>query len=573
MQLRVWAPRAHAVDLVGRGRRWPMTAEDRGWFTVDTELTWGDDYAFSLDGGPPRPDPRSRYQPHGVHRASRLVDPTSFSRSDDAWSGLDLHTSVIYELHVGTFTPAGTFDGAISGLDHVVELGVDMVEIMPVAAFPGERGWGYDGVGLWAVHRAYGGPAGLARFVDACHSRGLGVILDVVYNHLGPDGNYLEEFGPYLSDTHVTPWGRGINVDGPDSDEVRDFIVDNALTWLRDYRIDGLRLDAVHALVDTSATHILESLAAAVDDLEAASGRKLWLIAETDRNDPRTVWPRAAHGYGIDAQWSDDFHHALWGWLSGEHDGYYADYSGVRDVATALTSGVVYSGQYSRHRRRRVGRPHRDVSPRSLVVCLQNHDQVGNRARGDRAATVLTPGRLLIGASLVILSPFVPLLFAGEEWAATTPFLYFTDHTDPELAAAVTKGRREEFASFGWPGDAVADPQALPTLAASVLAWNDAASAWGSSVLAAYRRLIGIRRDIGPLASGSLDDLIVRSHEQGWICAEGPTLSIAASTHTETVEIPIGVGGPVLFGYGTAVDRVGESVRVPEDGVVVWRRR
>jgi maltooligosyltrehalose trehalohydrolase len=377
--------------------------------------------------------------------------------------------SLIYELHVGTFSPEGTFDGVRAKLDHLVDLGVDAIELMPVAEFPGERGWGYDGVDLFAPHHTYGGPEGLARLVDACHARGVGVILDVVYNHLGPAGNFLERFGPYFTSAYATPWGKAINFDGPNSGPVRDFFCDNALFWLEDYHIDALRLDAIHAILDTSAKHILEELAERVDKLSSRLGRHLHLIAESDLNDPKIIRSRDAGGYGIDAQWSDDFHHALHAILTGERQGYYADFGSLADLASALTRGFVYGGRYSASRRRVHGRPLGGVPLGRLLGYMQTHDQVGNRAMGERSSALMNSSKLKIGAALVFVSPFVPMLFQGEEWAASSPFLYFTDHRDAELGRAVSEGRRREFATFGWRPQEIPDPQAAETFARSKL--------------------------------------------------------------------------------------------------------
>jgi maltooligosyltrehalose trehalohydrolase len=426
-----------------------MERGDRGWWHAHVPSgAPGLDYAFSLDGGEPLPDPRSPWQPRGVHAPSRLVDHQRFSWTDQRWQAPPLGSAVIYELHVGTFSPEGTFDGVIGRLEHLAGLGVTHVELMPVAEFPGVRGWGYDGVDLWAPHHAYGGPDGLKRLVDACHARGLAVLLDVVYNHLGPSGNYLGRFGPYFTSRFRTPWGDAMNFDGAGSDEVRRFVCDNARMWLRDYHVDGLRLDAVHAIADGSAVHILEQLAQEVEKLAASLGRHLVLIAESNLNDPRIVQPPSAGGYGIDAQWNDDFHHALHTVLTGERHGYYADFGRLADLATAFRRGFVYAGEYSVFRDRRHGRPAIGVSGNRFVVSAQNHDQVGNRALGERASLLMSEGRLHIAAALLLTSPFVPMLFQGEEWGASTPFLYFTDHAEPELVEAVRKGRCQEFAAF-----------------------------------------------------------------------------------------------------------------------------
>ncbi len=490
----VWAPRARRVELVLGRELLPMERVERARFAVDVPgAVRGTTYAFSLDGGPPRPDPRSPRQPSGVHDASHVVDHMAFAWRDEDWAGADLATAVLYELPVGTFTPAGTFDGVVERLDHLVSLGVTAVELMPVASFPGRWGWGYDGVGLYAPHEAYGGPHGLKRLVDACHARGLAVVLDVVYNHLGPSGNYLAEFGPYVTDRHRTPWGDAVNLDGPGSDEVRRFLLDNAAMWLRDYHIDGLRLDAVDALFDSSATHFLGEIAAMVRHLEVETGRRFWVIGESDLNDPRLMRAPETGGYGLDATWSDDFHHALHVALTGERSGYYADFV-PEDLATAQRCGYVYQGQYSRCRDRRHGRPLGDVPLHRLLGYAQNHDQVGNHAAGERLCHLITVDAAQEAAALVLRSPFVPLLFMGEEWAASTPFLYFADHDDPEIAAAVAEGRRRELEAFDWPADGVPDPGDPATFERSKLRWDELTRPGHEEMLAWYRSLIAERR-------------------------------------------------------------------------------
>ncbi|MFP3915695.1 MAG: malto-oligosyltrehalose trehalohydrolase, partial [Actinomycetota bacterium] len=431
----------------------------------------------------------------------------------EGWEGFDLARSVLYELHIGTFTPGGTFASAIERLDYLGELGVDAVEVMPINQFSGRHGWGYDGVGLFAPHHAYGGPDGFREFVAACHRRGLGVVLDVVYNHLGPVGNYLGHFGPYFTDMYQTPWGDAVNLDGPGSDEVRRFFIDNALMWLGSYGVDGLRLDAVHALIDRSAVHFLEELSGEVDALEEELGRKLWLIAESDLNDPRLLWSRDRGGYGLDAAWSDDFHHSLHALLTGERDGYYQDYGTVGDLAKALRSVYVYDGRFSPTRGRRHGRPVGDLGGERFVAYLQNHDQVGNRARGRRIGHLVEESRLYAGAALVLTAPFVPMLFQGEEWAASSPFPYFSDHRDPDLAEAVRQGRREEFSDFGWDPDRIPDPQDLATFRSAVLDWDETSRPGHGSVLEWYRLLIGLRRSSPDLSAGAGDDLHVEADD------------------------------------------------------------
>ncbi|MCK9928223.1 malto-oligosyltrehalose trehalohydrolase [Frankia sp. Mgl5] len=528
---RVWAPDAKTVSLViadgdgadgdaaaeaggtsggAGGRRdtvHEMSGAAGGWWTVDVPSAHhGADYAYLLDGGEQElPDPRSAWQPHGVHGRSRLVDHARFPWTDGHWHGVPLSGSVVYELHVGTFTPGGTFDAAIERLDHLVDLGVDLVELLPVNAFPGRHGWGYDGVGLFAVHEPYGGPEGLKRFVDAAHHRGLGVIMDVVYNHLGPDGNYLSRFGPYFTDRYSTPWGPAVNLDTPGSDEVRAFVIDSALAWLRDYHCDGLRLDAVHAFADNRARHLLEEIADEVHRLGTQQRRPLFAVAESDLNDPRMVVAPEAGGHGLDGQWCDDVHHALWAALSGERQGYYGDFGSFETLEKALGSAFVHDGGYSAFRGRSHGRP---VPPRTpayrFVTFLQNHDQIGNRATGDRASATLSDGRLRIGAALLLTAPFTPMLFMGEEWGATTPWQYFTDHTDPRLADAVREGRRGEFTAHGWGPEEVPDPQDPATFERSRLDWREPERPEHAALLDWHRRLISLRRRLPQLSDPSL---------------------------------------------------------------------
>ncbi|MFD7022521.1 malto-oligosyltrehalose trehalohydrolase [Promicromonospora sukumoe] len=521
--LRVWAPSASRVDLVlpASGTTEALVADGGGWWRSPQPLLAGTDYAFSLDGGPPRPDPRSSWQPVGVHGPSRTFDVGAHAWADDGWAGRDARGAVTYELHVGTFTPEGTLDAAVGRLGHLADLGVEMIELMPVAAFGGHHGWGYDGVALWAVHEPYGGPAALQRFVDAAHTRGLAVCLDVVDNHLGPSGNYLAEFGPYFTDQHQTPWGSAVNLDGDGSAEVRAFVVEKALRWFRDFHVDALRLDAVHALVDDSPRHVLADLSDAVAVLAREVGRPLSLVAESDANDPRTVTPTGAlfqgrAGYGMTAQWADDVHHALHALLTGERQGYYADFGSPETLAKALTDVFVHDGGWSTFRGKNWGAPvPADMDRRRFVVCSQNHDQVGNRALGDRPSRVLTPGALAVSAAVVLLGPFTPMLFMGEEWGATTPFQYFSDHEEPELGAAISRGRAAEFGGHGWAelygaDVSVPDPQALSTFEASRLDWGEAVSEGGGRMLELYRGLVGLRRSEAAVASGDAGGTSVR---------------------------------------------------------------
>jgi maltooligosyltrehalose trehalohydrolase len=510
----VWAPRAASVELVLADRRTPLQrGEDGIWSAEGTDLADGTSYAFSLDGGDPRPDPRSLRLPDGPHGWSAVFDAGSYDWSDGGWRGAPLDSAVVYEAHVGTFTPEGTLDAAVQRLPHLVDLGVTVVELLPLASFPGDHGWGYDGVAPYSVHETYGGPAALQRFVDAAHAHGLGVCLDVVYNHLGPDGNYLAEFGPYFTDRHPTPWGAALNVDGPDSDEVRRWIVDNALQWLRDFHVDGLRLDAVHELHDESATHVLEELSRAVDALSEEVGRPLWLVAESDRNDPGTVTPRGegavVAGWGMHGQWADDIHHAMHVALTGETQGYYADFADPAALPKVLRSPFFHDGTYSSFRGRRHGRPvdAATVPGWRFVASLQTHDQVGNRAQGDRLSgdlLDLDQGVLACGAALLLTSPYTPMLFMGEEWGARTPWQFFTDHTDPRIAEATAAGRKAEFGSHGWSEDEVPDPQDPATFRRSRLDWSEPAKEPHARLLRWYHDLLALRRERPELRDAAL---------------------------------------------------------------------
>ena len=544
---RVWAPHARNVTLLVGDETYDASPDEHGgaphgWFSADAAARPGDRYAFSLDGGPERPDPATRYQPDGVHSRSALVDPRAWTWTDADFHPPPLTSGAIYELHIPTFTPQGTFTAAATRLPALRELGITHIEVMPVNAYNGERGWGYDGVGWYAVQHSYGDPQALAAFVDACHQAGLAVILDVVYNHLGPSGNYLAEFGPYLTDRYTTPWGDAPNVDGPQSDPVRAFIVENALMWLADYHIDGLRLDAVHGIIDTSSVHLLAQLSAAVDDLSEGTGRQLQLIAESDRQDPQTVRPRAVGGLGLDAQWLDDLHHGLHVALTGESDGYYVDYQGLREVASVYARGMAYDGRWSTHRQRTVGQTvPPDVSSRRFVTCIQNHDQVGNRAEGERLSTLVTPGRLRVGIALLCLSPTTPMLFMGDEFGATTPFLFFTDHSEPELDRAVREGRRSEFASFTAFGGHVPDPQDPATMDASCLDWSEADSDEGTARWRLWRDLLAMRRSEPALTSGDRSRTHVqRVNEDSLIVRRlgPPDLLIVANLATDEVVTP-----------------------------------
>ena len=548
---RVWAPAAERVELEVGTETGPQVLPMRqaapdGWWEADVlHAADGVDYAYRLDGGEPLADPRSSRQPYGIRGASRSYDHGAFRWTDRGWRGGPLRGAVIYEMHVGTFTGPGTFDAAIERLDHLRDLGVDTVELMPVAAFPGQHGWGYDGIHLWAVHEPYGGPDGLKRFVDACHARRLAVLLDVVYNHVGI-GNRLSEFGPYFTEAHVTPWGPAVNLDQPGSDEVRRFLIGNALMWLRDFHVDGLRLDAVHAFEDHRALHFLEELAVEAQALGARLNRELVLIAESDLNDPRLVTSREAGGYGLTGQWSDDFHHAVHAAITGERQGYYCDFGSIRALVKTLTRVFLHDGTWSAFRGRSHGRPVdllRIPSFRFLGY-LQDHDQVGNRAVGDRISAGRPADLVKVGAGLVLTAPFTPMLFMGEEWAAGTPWQYFTDHVDPELAKAVAAGRRAEFAAHGWGPADVPDPQDQGTFLRSKLDWSELDDPEHAGVLAWYTELIALRRRRPELTDPRLDRVQADySERERWLVLTRGRLRIAVNLGEDEALVPLGAPG------------------------------
>jgi maltooligosyltrehalose trehalohydrolase len=546
-EFRVWAPKAERVELVMGQQRYAMEAQERGWWRVEApaeEATAG--YRFSLDGGDPLPDPRSAWQPDGVHGASYLVDHDDYRWQHDDFRAGPIASGLIYELHIGTFTPDGTFTAAATKLDHLVSLGVTHVEVMPIAEFSGARGWGYDGVDLYAPHRAYGTPADLKAFVDACHGKGIAVLLDVVYNHLGPDGNYLDRFGPYFTSTYHTPWGSAVNLDQEGSTEVRRFLIDNALMWLRDYHFDGLRLDAVHSLGDRSAIHFLEQLAAEAEVLSVSLERELWIVAESDLNNPRLVWSRERGGYQLHAAWSDDFHHAVHSVLTGEDNGYYADFGRVADIAKAMTEVFVYDNRYSEARKHYHGRPIGDLSPRRFVIATQNHDQVGNRAQGERLEHLIGPEKARIAAGLTLLAPCIPMLFQGEEWAASTPFQYFTNHESPELAKAVSEGRRREFAQFGWRPDEVPDPQDIATFERSRLDWAELDEATHLEMLEWYRQLAAYRRGHSQYLAAAVTEVRVDEDARSLVIVRGSFVLAANFSDAPMALEPGGVPSDII---------------------------
>jgi maltooligosyltrehalose trehalohydrolase len=572
---RVWAPNAKSVELITEGRRFELATRELGWFVLEpSPLREGSDYLLSLDGGPAIPDPRSGFQPEGVHGPTRHVTGSEFAWTDGGFRAVPLASAIFYELHVGTFAEDGTFDGVIARLPHLRALGVTHVELMPVAQFPGKHGWGYDGVQPYAPQNSYGGPVALKRLVDAFHGAGIAVVLDVVYNHLGPDGNHLSAFGPYLTDIYETAWGQAVNLDGPHSALVRRYFLDNALYWLEEFHLDGLRLDAIHALYDHSARPFLRQLAEETAELSRHLAKPLVLIAESDLNDPRLVRSRDAGGFGLDAQWSDDLHHALHVVLTGERAGIHGDFSGLADLAKALEGGFVYDGRYSSFRKRPHGAPLDPSYLARLVVCLQNHDQVGNRARGERIGQLVSQARAKLGAAIVLLGPSVPLLFQGEEWDASTPFQYFTDHTDPGLAQAVRDGRRREFAEFGWDEALVPDPQAADTFLGSRLRFEELTLPRHSNMFEFYRSLIRLRRSTPELTAPLLG--VQYDESRGVLIMERDRSQVALNFSREAQRMP---GAPwsdakppeVLYATeGASVER-GPVFVLPPESLVVAR--
>jgi maltooligosyltrehalose trehalohydrolase len=568
----VWAPRARTLEVKIGDEKFGLVKKERGWWSAEVaKAGFGSDYGFVIDGQePPIPDPRTQWQPNGVHGESRVVDHTTFPWGDSGWQAPPLSSALIYELHLGTFTPEGTLKAAESHLDYLKDLGVTHVELMPIANFPGKRGWGYDGVDLYAIFNPYGGPDDLKSFVNACHGKGLAVLLDVVYNHLGPVGNYLGKFGPYFTASHSTPWGGAVNFEEAGATEVRRFLIDNTLMWLRDYHIDGLRLDAVHAFNDRSAIHFLEQLTHEVKMLEAELGKHFVLIAESDLNDPRIVKAEEAGGYGLDAQWSDDFHHALFALISGERDGYYADFGSVAALAKALKCVFVYDGNYSEHRGRNHGRQVIGLSGHRFVGFVQNHDQIGNRAQGERISHEAGVGRAKIAAALVLTAPFVPMLFQGEEFGASTPFLYFTNYDDLELGRMISEGRKKEFVAFGWDPDSIPDPQAEETFTRSKLEWSELTKEPHASLLQWHKDLIRLRRSRSELSDGNLNVVKVRfSEEAQWLVLERGRSRIACNLGQGPVELEIGSGARLLMASDESIALNGTNLKLGPDSVAV----
>jgi maltooligosyltrehalose trehalohydrolase len=570
----VWAPNAKTVEvqLVGSENRiLPLQPKDCGYYQAAFEgVKPGARYFLRLDENLKRPDPASRFQPEGVHGPSEVVDP-HFEWHDSTWFGLPLRDYIIYELHVGTFTKDGTFEAVIAELPRLKELGITAIELMPVAQFPGNRNWGYDGVGLFAVQNSYGGPEGLKRLVDACHQSGLAVVLDVVYNHLGPEGNYLRDFGNYFSSEYCTFWGPALNFDGPDSDEVRRFFLENALYWQTDFHIDALRLDAIHAIRDASTVPFLQELSQVTRRRAEMLNRRFHLIAESDMNNPRVILPGNLGGYGLNAQWSDDYHHSLHVLLTGEQSGYYTDFDGVGCLQKCFREGYAYTGQYSVFRRRRHGGSPKLNPAKQFVVFSQNHDQIGNRMLGERLTSLCSFEDLKLAAGCTLLSPFIPLLFMGEEYGERAPFQYFISHTDRELVEAVRKGRRAEFQAFGWKGE-VPDPQAEATFNACKLNPHLRFVESHQVLYEFYRELIRLRKTIPAIAEADKDVLETRASEMQKIlfihyntnnddvCI---IFSFASDPIVSTQEVPIGSWQKIL---DSAVERwSGKGSKVPDE--------
>lgn len=570
----MWAPKATTLDLLLGTKDWkpgddleriPLTGSDGIWELP--EIEHGTAYGFSIDGGPLRPDPRSAEQPWGVHGPSRAFDTETLNWTDDLYEGIDARGAVVYEMHVGTFTEDGTFASAIPALDHLVELGVDMVELMPVAPFPGSRGWGYDGVSWTAVHEAYGGPKGLAEFVNACHTRGLGVCLDVVYNHLGPDGNYLAEFGPYFTGKHETPWGTALNFDDKGNEGVRDHLLYSALRWFSDFHIDALRLDAIHAMIDDSHVHILAELADATKSLSGEVGRPLRLIAESDLNDPLVVTPTDLGGWGMDMQWADDVHHAIHAFFTGEGHGYYVDFDDPEALAKVFSGVFYHDGITSTFRGKEWGAPvPDDINGHTFVVYDQNHDQVGNRAIGDRPSEHLSETEALASTCLVLLSPFTPMLFQGQEWNTKNRFAFFTDHND-ELGPLVSEGRVKEFSSHGWEaiyGETieVPDPQDPQTFTSSKLDWSEVEE--NREFLDFIKQAISIRKSVPDFASPERSTTRLEKISDRQLILHRNAARLVINLADESLPVP---SGNVLATWGTVHE--GNEITLEPDSIAI----
>ncbi|MCZ4078762.1 malto-oligosyltrehalose trehalohydrolase [Rhodococcus sp. H36-A4] len=564
-RFQVWAPTPEKVRLHLDGDVHDMDRQADGWWFTEKEAQPDSRYGFLVDQDDTViPDPRSPRQPDGVHAPSQLYRVDESKWTDSTWTGRQLPGGALYELHIGTFTPEGTFDAAITKLDHLVDLGVTFVEVMPVNGFNGTHNWGYDGVLWYTVHEPYGGPEGLQRFVDACHRRGLGVVLDVVYNHFGPSGNYLDRFGPYLAQGSNS-WGQAINYSEADSGPVRRYAIENALRWFSEFHIDGLRLDAVHAIVDHTAVHLLEELTVDTRRLSAHLGRPLTLIAESDLNDPSLITARSGGGYGLDAQWDDDIHHAIHAAVSGERQGYYGDFGSLQTLANTLRHGFFHAGTYSSFRGRTHGRPidTRRIPASSFVTYTTTHDQIGNRATGDRPGFYLDPGQLAVKAALVLASPYTPMLFMGEEWGASTPFQFFTSHPEPELGKATADGRKAEFAEHGWDRADIPDPQDPETFQRSTLDWSELGAGDHAQLLQIYRDLLSLRREYPELTDPWLENFSVDYDEdERWIVLHRGSLRLACNLAPDEVTVPVG-GTPLLSWSPPTSNETGSATTIP----------
>jgi maltooligosyltrehalose trehalohydrolase len=577
-EFRVWAPELERVELhivAPADRRVQMQKTETGYHEATVDCGEGTRYFFVLDGGDERPDPASRLQPEGVHGPSEVVG-SEYEWRDAGWTGLPLEDYVIYELHVGTFTEEGTFDAIITRLDDLKALGITAIELLPVAQFPGSRNWGYDGVYVGATQESYGGPRALKRLVDACHQRGMAIVLDVVYNHLGPEGNYLGQYGPYFTDRYKTPWGLALNFDGARSDDVRWYFIHSALQWVDEFHFDGLRVDAVHAIVDHSAEPFLQDLCEAVRDRAEELGRRIYTIAESDLNDPRVISSKAEYGLGFDSQWADDFHHSLHTLLTGEQDGYYAGFPAkASNLARVMTTGYLYTGQHSAYRGRKYGLQPRTKNGAQFVVSMQNHDQVGNRMMGERITALASFDRARLAAAATILSPFVPMLFMGEEYGEKRPFLYFTSHSDPALIEAVRNGRREEFNDFAWKGEAP-DPDAETTFHDSKLDWSSRERDEHQSMWNFYKELLALRRDTPALRTLDLNSVKALADDSKGVLlvrrgsgAEQALLAFNFSESAQTIDFPFrDAQWSTLLDTGASLD--GGTLTIPPSTFAVW---
>ena len=583
----VWAPLMSKVQLLIKGQEKPLEmVKDRWgyWQTEVDHLSPGTKYLFLLDEELQRPDPASLSQPEGVHEWSEVIDHQDYQWEDKGWNPPALEDMIIYELHVGTFTHEGTFEAIIDKLDYLLELGVNAIEIMPIAQFPGNRNWGYDGVYPFAAQNSYGGVGKLKQLVDKCHQKNIAVILDVVYNHMGPEGNYLSDFGPYFTDKYHTPWGSSLNFDDEYSGPVRNFFLQNAISWLRDFHIDGLRLDAVHAIMDNGPIHLLKELRMQVDELEKETGKQYCLIAESDMNDIKVISDYSKGGYGLDGQWVDDFHHAVHTLATGEKEGYYQDYGEIAHLAKTFKQGFIYDGIYSEYRKKRVGNRPEGVRPGQFVVCLQNHDQTGNRMLGERLSQLVSFEMLKLAVGTLLISPYVPMLFMGEEYGEDQPFLYFVSHTDPDLVKAVQEGRRNEFKSFDW-GHEVPDPQSEETFNRSKLKWDYAEDVSKNTLFHFYKQLIQWRKQ-GLFKAFRNQNLESQEQEKLLLLVAGEgvnqMMAVLNFNHSEQkLNVPGNGGWKKIVassdekwgGFANAAERLkgGEELQVPSASLLLYQ--